>query len=77
MQYTPELLKQHLGRKYEPDADYVIDTHNGAVGRTLDSHWARVGEVPDSAPGEGGTMVVFKRVISGSPRLKGLFGGKK
>ena len=62
MQYTPEFLKEYLGDAYDPKAEYVIDTHNGAVARAFDSGWKRVGEVPDSAPGEGGTMIVFRRV---------------
>ncbi len=69
MDYTPEILKEHLGDAYDPDAEYVVDTPNGAVIRAWDSAWKKVGEVPDSRLGNRGTkmesktsMIVFKRV---------------
>jgi len=61
--YTPAMMKQHLGEDvYEPDAEYVLETHKGAFARVLNPEWVEVGLVPDRASGEEGTMIVFKRV---------------
>ena len=62
MQYTPQVLKEHLGDAYESDVEYVIDSHEGAIARSLNSAWEMVGKVPDSRLGDGGTMIVFKLV---------------
>ena len=62
MDYTPEILKEHLGDAYESDAEYVIETTSSAVARFLDSAYKKVGKVPDSSLNGSGTMVVFKRV---------------
>ena len=70
MDYTPQFLKEHLGDAYKEDAEYVIDTHDGATARAYDPNWGRVGLVPDSRLGNGGTMVVFRRVTQADvPRL--------
>ena len=64
--YSPAMMKQHLGADvYEPDAEYVLETHKGAFSRVLNPEWLEVGLVPDRASGEEGTMVVFKRVTPG------------
>ena len=60
--YSPEMMKQHLGDQYEEDAEYVLETHSGAFARVLNHEWLEVGLVPDMAAGEGGTMIVFKKV---------------
>ena len=60
--YSPAMMKQHLGSEYEEDAEYVIETHNGAFARVLNPDWLEVGLVPDATAGEGATMIVFKRV---------------
>jgi len=60
MQYTPEILAQHLGKNYNPDAHYIIDTHRGASTRILSGRFKIIGEVPDFSLNEKGTMVVLE-----------------
>lgn len=63
MEYSPKLLKKHLGMKYDPEATYIIETHRGAKTRTAtDSTLRVVGTVPDSSENEEGTMVVLERL---------------
>ena len=69
MQYTPEFLKKYLGENYEEGVEYLIETHKGATVRALDPSWKLVGSVPDGAPGESGTMVVFKKVAIETPEI--------
>jgi hypothetical protein len=62
MEITNEHLKQALGKEFNPNAEYVIDTHRGAVDRTLSGQWKPVGKVPDSTDNENGTMVVMEKI---------------
>ena len=61
MQYTTELLAKHLGKKFNPEAAYLIETHSGAMSRVLEGTHKSVGEVPDFSLNEKGTMVVLER----------------
>lgn len=67
MQYTPEILAEHLGKKYNPDAEYLIETHRGAATRILGGKFKVVGEVPDFSLNEKGTMVVLECVKGDTP----------
>ena len=58
--YTPEVLKLHLKGKYDPKADYLIETHRGAATRMIQGTHKAVGEVPDFSQNEKGTMVVME-----------------
>ena len=61
-QYTPALLKDALGSKYDPDADYILLTHRVAANRVAtESNLKIVGKVPDFTNTEIGTMIVVER----------------
>jgi hypothetical protein len=62
MEYTPEHLKQALGDKYDPEAEYIIDTHRGAVDRVLKGEWRVVGEIEDATENDAGTMIIVAKV---------------
>jgi outer membrane biosynthesis protein TonB len=62
MQYTNEILAEHLGKKFNADAEYIIETHRGAATRVLAGKFKIVGEVPDFSLNEKGTMVVLECV---------------
>jgi hypothetical protein len=62
MQYTNEILAEHLGKKYNEKAEYIIETHCGAATRVLAGKFKVVGEVPDFSLNEKGTMVVLECV---------------
>jgi hypothetical protein len=60
MQYTDELLEKHLGSKFDPKADYILETHRGAASRVVLGTHVTVGKVPDfSDISESGTMIVM------------------
>jgi hypothetical protein len=58
-QYTPEILREHLGDKYDPTAEYLVETHRGAAVRCATEELTPVGTVPDFSTNEKGTMVVL------------------
>jgi hypothetical protein len=59
MPYTHKLLEQHLGKKYNPKATYLIETHKGAASRVIEGTHKIVGEISDFAPNETGTMIIM------------------
>ena len=63
MGYTPELIENLLELEHDPDAEYLIVTHQGAaVKLASDPTLFEVGTVPDSTTDQDGTMVVLQRI---------------
>jgi hypothetical protein len=67
MQYTTEILAEHLGKKFNPGAEYIIETHRGAATRVLGGKFKIVGEVPDFSLNEKGTMIVLEVIPAEGP----------
>lgn len=70
MGYSPAILKEHLGKKFDPAKDYVIDTHRGATARIAAKTHKEVGRVPDSTEDEKGTMIVLEILKPPAPKPK-------
>jgi hypothetical protein len=63
MDYNMEDIKTVLGDKFNPGAEYVLETHRGAAAKKL-LDWVVVGEVPDSTDNDQGTMVIMEKASS-------------
>jgi hypothetical protein len=62
MEYSISHIKQTLGKDYDPESDYMLETHRGAINKVLSGEWEIVGELPDATLNDKGTMVIMKRV---------------
>lgn len=60
MDYTEADLKQALGDKFDPEAEYLLETHRGAFNRVSEGYLP-VGELPDSTNDQRGTVVIMSR----------------
>lgn len=58
MEYTQDDIKKLLGEQYDPEAQYVVETHRGAFVKATQG-WKEVGRLPDSSDDEKGTMIVM------------------
>jgi hypothetical protein len=54
-----DLLKETLGDKFKPEAEYQVVKHQDGPRLRMRGH-KQVGEVPDSSPNQDGTMLVFE-----------------
>lgn len=52
-------IKAVLGKKFDPEAEYVVETHRGAQARS--DLWKPVCEIMDGSLDQSGTMVVMVR----------------
>ncbi len=61
--YTPELLAMALGKGFNPNADYILETHRGAQLRMAGNPTLKfVGTVNDFTATETGTMIVLEKI---------------
>lgn len=59
MEYTMNDIKAKLGKNYNPDRKYVLETHRGASNKFM-LGWIPVGSVNDSTQNDTGTMVIME-----------------
>jgi len=59
MDYSMDDIKAILGDKYNPDREYVLETHRGATNKFMRG-WKPVGNVNDSSDNDTGTMVIME-----------------
>jgi hypothetical protein len=59
MEYTMDDIKAVLGDKYNPDAEYVLETKRGSTNKFM-LGWKPVGEVNDSTDNPKGVMVIME-----------------
>lgn len=60
MDYTYDQLRRVLKDRFDPEAEYVLETHGGAIVKQGQG-WEAVGEVQDSTDNPKGTMVIMQK----------------